>query len=179
MRAFTWGRRAGRRNPVAQRQPWRKFAGEQRRLWGAEGSGRAPAVGLGLLSSSSVRHCTVIIDTGASANLVGVNRLNNHKAILSALGRPLAKTAPAFASSRHGDGRVGGVHRAAIIPIAIVGYTGQFTAYVADADIPALLGREALETLGRHLNFRQRVLTLVALGVDIPLGASAVGHYIS
>ena len=120
------------------------------------GSGRAPAVGLGLLSCSSVRHSTVIIDTGASANLVGVNRLNNHKAILSALGRPLAKTAPAFASSRYSDDRVGDVYRAAIIPIAIVGNAGQFTAYVADAEIRALLGREALETLGRLLNFRQR-----------------------
>ena len=51
-------------------------------------------------------------------------------------------------------------------------------AYVVDAEIPALLGKEALETLGAHLNFCQRVLTLEAIGADIPLKVSAVGHYL-
>ena len=51
-------------------------------------------------------------------------------------------------------------------------------AYVVDAEIPALLGKEALETLGAHLNFRQRVLSLEAPGADIPLKVSAVGHYL-
>ena len=103
-----------------------------------------------------MRHSTAIIDTGASANLVGVNWLNDHNAILKALGRPLAKIAPAFASFRHGDGRVGDVHRAAILPIAIVGYAGHFMAYVAEADIPALLEKEALATLAGHRNFCER-----------------------
>ena len=86
------------------------------------------------------RPSKVILDTGASANLAGADWLNNHNAILKALGRPQAKIAPAFASFRYGDGCVGDVHRAAIIPIAIVGYAGHFMAYVVDADIPALLG---------------------------------------
>ena len=94
------------------------------------------------------RPSKVILDTGASANLVGVSWLDTHNAILKALGRPQAKITPAFASFRYGDGRVGDVHRAAIIPIAIVGYTGHFMAYVVDADIPALSGKEALDTLG-------------------------------
>ena len=55
---------------------------------------------------------------------------------------------------------------------------GQFLAYVADADIPALLGKEALGTLGCHFNFRRRVLTLEALGADIPLDVNAAGHYL-
>ena len=84
----------------------------------------------------------------------------------------------AFASFRYGDGRIGNVHKAAVIPIAIVGCTGQFMAYVVDAEIPALLGKEALETLGAHLNFCRRVLTLEELGADIPLKVSTVGHYL-
>ena len=44
-------------------------------------------------------------------------------------------------------------------------------AYVVDADI------SALENPGGHLNFRQRVITLEALGADIPLKMNAVGHY--
>ena len=142
------------------------------------GEGYTTSIGLGLPYSGSARHSTAIIDTGASANLVGVNWLNNRNAILKALGRPLAKIAPAFASFRYGDGRVGDVHRAAVIPIAIVGYAGHFMAYVVDADIPALLGKEALETLAGHLNFCERVLTLESLGADIPLEMSAVSHYL-
>ena len=39
------------------------------------------SVSLGLLSNSSVRNSAAIIDSGASANLVGANWLNNHGAI--------------------------------------------------------------------------------------------------
>ena len=136
------------------------------------------SVSLGLLSGSSVSDSTVIIDTAASANLVGVKWLNNPNATLRSLGRPPAKHKEALASFRYGDGRVGDVHNAAVIPIAIAGYTGQFMAYAVDADIPALLGKQALETLGSLLNSRQRVLTLEKLGADIPLKMNAVGRYI-
>ena len=136
------------------------------------------SVELGVLYSGSVRHSTAIIDTGASANLVGANWLNNHNAIRKASGRPLAKITPASSSYRYGDGRVGDVHRAAVVPIAIVGYAGHFMAYVVDADFPASLGQEALETLGGHLDFCERVLALELLGADIPLEMSAVGHYL-
>ena len=89
------------------------------------------------------RPSKVILDTVALANLVGADWLNNRNAIPNALGRPQAKITPALASFRCGDGRVGDVHRAAIIPIAIVVYTRHFMAYVADNDIPVLLGKEA------------------------------------
>ena len=85
----------------------------------------SPCGGLGCPSK-------VILDTRASANLVGVGWLNNHNAILEALGRPPAKITPAFARFRYGDGRGGDVRRAAIIPIAFVGVTGHLMAYVVD-----------------------------------------------
>ena len=147
---------------------------------GRDVSGGEPytaSVSLRLLSNSSARDGAVIIDTGASAILVGVNWLNNRNSILRALGRPLAEHAPAFAGLRYGDGRVGDVHEAALTLIAIVGHTGQCIAYVADADIPALLGKEAPEPLGGHLTICQRVLTLEALGAEIPVEMNAVGHY--
>ena len=40
------------------------------------------SIGLGLPYSGSVRHSTAILDTGASANLVGVTWRTNHNAIL-------------------------------------------------------------------------------------------------
>ena len=51
-------------------------------------------------------------------------------------------------------------------------------AYVADAEIPALLGKEALESLGSHLNSCERVLTLESLGAEIPLEMSPAGHFL-
>ena len=39
------------------------------------------------------------------------------------------------------------------------------------------LGKEALETLGGHLNFCERVLTLESLGTGTTLEMSPVGHY--
>ena len=80
----------------------------------------------------------VILDTGASANLVGASWLNNHNAILKASGRPQAKIAPAFASFRYGGGRVGDVHCAAMIPIAIAGHAGHFMAYVVGVAVEKL-----------------------------------------
>ena len=53
-----------------------------------------------------------------------------------------------------------------------------FWAYVVDADIPALLGQEAVGTLGGHLDSCERVLTLGSLGADIPLEMSPVGRYL-
>ena len=90
----------------------------------------------------------------------------------------MAKIALAFASFRFGNGRVGNVHRAATIPIAIVSHAGHFMAYVVEADISALLGQEALGTLGGRLNFCERVLALKSLGADIPLEISAADHYL-
>ena len=51
-------------------------------------------------------------------------------------------------------------------------------AYAVDSDVPAILGKEALGTLGGHLDFRKRVLTLKALVADIPLEMNAVGLYL-
>ena len=94
------------------------------------------------------------------------------------MGRPVAKLSPAFASFRFGDGRVGDVHKAAASPIAIVGYTAQFIACVADADIPAPLGRATRGILGGRLNFRLCVMTMEALGADLPLEMDAVSRYL-
>ena len=145
---------------------------------GQNGDVFATLLGLGSVDGGVGGSSKVILDTGASANLVGASWLNNHNAILKASGRPQAKITPAFATFRCGDGRVGDVRRAAIIPIAIAGHTGHFMAYVVDAEIPALLGKEALETLGSHLDFCERVLIMESLGEDIPLEMSPAGHFL-
>ena len=136
---------------------------------GQEGNAYSNLLGSGSADGGVGGSSRVILETGASANLVGESWLNNHNAILKASGRPQAKITQSFASFRYGGGRVGDARRAAMIPIAIAGHTGHFMAYVVDGKIPALLGKEALETLGSHLNFCERVLTLKSLWGGYPL----------
>ena len=108
------------------------------------------SINMGLALTSVAHDSVVIIDTGASANLVGADWLEKRNLILQSIGRPQAGVREASASFRYGDGRTGDVHKAAITPISIAGCTGQVMAYVVGAEIPALLGKEALETLRAH-----------------------------
>ena len=137
-------------------------------------------IDLGLPHSAVMRRSIApqCSDAGASANLVGANWLNNHNAPKEALWRPLAKIAPALSSFRCGDGRVGEVHRAAMIPILIAGHAGRIMAYVVDVDIPAIMGKEAIEIPGGRLNFCEQALTPESLRVDIPREMNDVGHYL-
>ena len=85
---------------------------------------------------------------------------------------------PAHAMSKFGNGRAGGVCHAADIAVGVAGVRGMFAAFVLGSDIPALLGKVALESLRGCLDFAQHALTLGANGKVIPLKMSDVGHYI-
>ena len=161
---------AARRVPIAMDHP------EGGDPDAAGGEVYTTSVSPGLLVGHSASDSAVIIDTGAPADRVGARWPNNRNAKLRSLRRPPAKLTPAPASCRYGDGRVGDVPKAKSIPIATLGCTGHFLAYVVDADIPAPLAKEALEALGGNLNFCQRVLTLGKLGTDIPLKMNALGR---
>ena len=73
---------------------------------------------------------------------------------------------------------MGGVCHAADITVGIAGSKGTFTAFVLDADIPALLRKGALEALAGQLDFARNALTLGSRGVEIPLQVNDAGHYI-
>ena len=83
----------------------------------------------------------VILDTGATANLICFRWLDHHNSILRQWG--LEKVTPyrANATFRFGDGRTGDVGFAADVTVGLAGAKGQFTAFVLDSDIPALLSR--------------------------------------
>ena len=91
------------------------------------------------------------------------------------------KEAPCSTTARlkFGDGRVGGVKRAAEIKVCgIPGRRGAVAAFVLDADIPALLREGALEALGGQLDFEHDSVTLRKHGVEVPLGVNEMGHYV-
>ena len=89
----------------------------------------------------------VILDTGATANLVRFKWLPHHNELLSRRGLPRVDSYPAHAIFKFGDGRVGEVCHAADITVGVAGFKGTFTAFVLDSDIPALLSKGALESL--------------------------------
>ena len=121
----------------------------------------------------------VILDTGATANLVCFRWLRRQNELLVNRGIPEVTTFPALATFKVGDGRTGEVCHAADITVGVAGIKGKFTAFVSDSDIPVALGKGALETPQGCLDFARHKLTLGINGKVIPLEVSDVGHYIS
>merc|ERR1712052_65500 len=85
---------------------------------------------------------------------------------------------PSAARFKFGDGRIGEVQYAANISVGIAGCKGTFTAFVMDAEVPALLRKGALEALGAQLDFAKDTLWLERHSICVPLGLNAMGHYV-
>ena len=119
----------------------------------------------------------VVVDTGATANLVCFRWLRHHNSLLALNGLPRVSTYPAQARFKFGDGRTGNVCFAADITVGIAGTAATFTALVLDAEIPALLRNGAIALAGQ-LDFVRNSLTLGSRGIEIPLQVNAMGHYV-
>ena len=62
--------------------------------------------------------------------------------------------------------------------VVIAGRRGASAAFVLEAEGPALLCKGALEASGGQLDFERDILTIREHGVDVPLSANEMGHYI-
>ena len=83
-----------RRVSISMDPPDRRAGGS------SEGNVYQASINMGIASKSVVRDSVVIIDTGASANLVGVKWLEKRNLILRSIGRTQASVREAFASFR-------------------------------------------------------------------------------
>ena len=116
--------------------------------------------------------CVVVLDTWATANLVGFERatadvrappssiwghsrqwLAHHNRILDRKGLPGVPTYPASARCKFGDGRLGGGRHAADVPVGIADNRGKCAALVLEADIPALPRKGDLGAIGGQWDF--------------------------
>ena len=120
----------------------------------------------------------VVLDAGATANLVCRAWVANHSLFLERLGMEEVHLYPSAARFKFGDGRIGEVQNAADISVGIAGFKGTCTAFVMEAEIPALLCKGALEALGARLDFAKDALLLERRSTCVPLGLNAMGHYI-
>ena len=85
---------------------------------------------------------------------------------------------PAMARFKFGGGRIGEVKYAADIKVGFAGCRGVSTAFVLEADIPALLRTGALGALGGQFDCERDISTIRNHGVDTPLRAHEMGHYV-
>ena len=121
----------------------------------------------------------VILETGATANLARFRWLESHNSLLGKRGLPWVSTYPARARLTFRDGRSGEVRYAADITAGIAVSQGSFTAFVLDADTPALLRGGALEALSGQLDSPRDVLTLRSQGAGTPLLVDRMGYCVS
>ena len=100
----------------------------------------------------------VALDTGATANLVCLRRLEPRNRHLGKNGRQNVSTYLSVARFRFGHRRLGVVRHAADIAVGIAGNNGEITACVLDADVPALLQKGAAEAPGGGAEFPRGAL---------------------
>ena len=109
------------------------------------------------------------LGTGATANLVCRRQLGTRNLLLGRKGFWQVSTHPAWARYKIGDSHLGEVRVDADISVGTARRRGLFTAFVLEADIPALLCRGALGVPGGRLDFPRNIPTLRRQGVVIPL----------
>ena len=81
----------------------------------------------------------VILNTGATANLVRFRWLAHRSSLLGNMCLPRVTTYPAWARFKFGDGRMGDVRFAADITAGTAGARGNFAASALDADSTAFV----------------------------------------
>ena len=121
------------------------------------GQSFATTLDAGGLFSVSGSDSVVVLDTSHTANLARCRSLEHHNRILQRKGYLRVTTRPASARFRFGDGRPGGVRRAAEIPVGIAGSKGGFTSFAPHADILALLRKGASEGWEGQLDFSRGI----------------------
>ena len=89
-----------------------------------------------------------VLQTGATANLACLWRLEHHNEISERTGIPQVTTYPGRARFKFGDGRLREIHCAADSLAGIAGSRGEFTAFALEADIIALFRKGALAAQG-------------------------------
>ena len=97
-----------------------------------------------------------MLDSGATANLVGIRWFGRHNRLLKRHGFQRVSANPSKARFISADGRVGDIRHAAGTPAGIAGNKGKLTAFLLGADIPARFRKGATAALGGATGFPAR-----------------------
>ena len=102
--------------------------------------------------------------------------LEHHNCISERRGFYGVSPNPPSARFRFGDGRMGEARHAGDIPACIARSKGKFSAFAADAEIPALLREGPLETPGGELDLSRDMSTLRKQRVGSPPRVNRIGQ---
>ena len=94
------------------------------------------------------------------------------------MGLPKVMPYSSMVHFKFGGGRVREVKHAADIKVGISGRTGAATAFVLEADIPALLRKGASAALGGRLVFEYNISTIRKHGVNALPRANDMAQYV-
>ena len=93
-----------------------------------------------------------VLDTGATAALVCFKLLGHRKSVLEKREIPFTQPYPARAQFKFEGGRLGEARYEAGTPVRIARGLVNYSAFLLEADIPALLRKGASEVLGGQLD---------------------------
>ena len=119
-----------------------------------------------------------VLGAGATANLVRFKWLDNRIIFLQRQDFPKVMPYSTSARFKFGGGRATEVKHAADIKVGIAWGEGAFAGFVLDSDIPALLRRGVLGSLGAQLDFERDILSIRTHGVNVPLNVNEMGRYV-
>lgn len=118
----------------------------------------------------------VILDIGATSTIAGAAWVAEYVCRLSPYMRSLITSVEAAAVFTFGDGQTQRAHERVTLPIRIGSQTCHVATWVVAGNLPMLLSRKSMASLGVILDVAGRSMEVAALSVTVPLSMSGAGH---
>jgi len=116
-----------------------------------------------------------ILDSGCSNTVCGENWMTKFIENLGDEERGMIKIEPSSQTFTFGDGKTVNSKRKVTIPCWMGGISGRVTTDVVDCNIPLLLSRRSMKTVGFMLNFKKDTVTVNNRHIKLKVTKS--GHY--
>ena len=116
-----------------------------------------------------------VLDSGCTKTVAGEFWMNEYLGVLSEKQAELVETNKSNATYRFGDGKESAALKNVKTPVSFGNKTYMMSVDVVKNDIPLLISKQSMKSLGMRLNFGND--TAEVSGKSIPLMCSATGHY--
>ena len=124
----------------------------------------------------SESHCALvhdagfgIVDTGCGRGLVGENTLQRHVDLLHKHGYDIVELPPKLHTFRYGNGSSDRTSRRVELPAFVGGKEMKVRLHVVPGDVPLLLSKRLLKSLGAMIDLNENRLVMLRVGVSTEL----------
>lgn len=118
----------------------------------------------------------VILDIGATATIAGAEWLAEYVALLPPSERTAISTTQASAVFTFGGGNQQRAHERIIIPLMIGSHRCLVKVWVVAGDLPMLMSRPTMSSLGIVLDVKNQLMAVSTLGIVVKVTLSPAGH---